>query len=270
MENSPLGKISTEICLQIYAHVFQGTKITTQITDEDSLSSISKLFDDGDDDDEFPKYQFGPDCGLAITCRAIRIESSETMWRNVFVKAVKLGPYGEIAASLKSLNKVLPDEVAQHITHLANIRLPEPPLLEGENANEATTYLLKYLSLKVCTADYLRPYEMDYELTIGGVGGSEYVKRITDDPSYGRQLVPFEVEDDLSRHMRPSLFLEKEFGIYSDCGIQIIGRSLLQRYNGFSGGIGACGFLHSFAVCTVPRSKMIRNRSNRTDCEAKI
>lgn len=91
------------------------------------------------------------------------------------------------------------------------------------------THLLKYPNLKVCIADSLHSNDISCDFTIGGVDQIEYVDgfRITDDPFYGRQLVPFEVEHDVMGQIRPSLFLKK-FGIKSDCGIQVIGRSLLQ------------------------------------------
>lgn len=92
-----------------------------------------------------PRYRFSPDCSLAATCRAIRIESADTMWRNVFVKAghhwtTKRGPCGALPLrapiTLEMLNSVLPDAIAQHITRLTNVLLPEN--------GDATTCLLKY------------------------------------------------------------------------------------------------------------------------------
>lgn len=255
MESSLLRKLPPEIRLQIHAYVFDGATATILVghdvdTQAQVDSSLKPLI----------RYRFSPDCSLAATCRAIRIESADTMWRNVFVKAghhwtTKRVPCGALPLrapiTLEMLNSVLPDAIAQHITRLANV-------LFSENG-DATTCLLKYPNLKVCIIDnsYLAS-----EFVVRPVLGFSCILERWHDYYFLKHLpLPMTIKG----RKKPSLVLEEKFGIKPDSGIQIIGRELLHNARDL---ILSDTLQFATGLCIVPESTLVWSKI--TDAETDI
>lgn len=232
MENSILKTLPAELRLKIYAEVFEGTviTITVKVTRPGELNSQSHLH----------KYSFDRGCSLAVTCRAIKAESEEIMWRSAIVKAENTSGYD---INIHELNKALPDEVALYITHLANVTFLGLGHAQSLGCESATTSLLKYPNLQVFDTPYL---DCDDDFMIGHMYWWEYVEDWLLHDKVDRQIVPFSYE-----RSNPIEFLEEYYGIKENIGIQIIGWLALDYP--FT--------LEDFVVvCIAPLSSLVRRR----------
>lgn len=161
-------------------------------------------------------YRLNPKCGLTFTCRLIKAESWVVMWRSALVSVHFEAPPGLHFPSYDSmaiyeLNKVLPDEIAQNITYLSNIKMASLQRVQSGSCESMSTSLLKYPRLKACCLDYYCFEYFDRLCTknIDGMDVSEYGAQWCEGSISPDILRPFELESG----KKPPELLEELFGL---------------------------------------------------------
>lgn len=213
MEDSILERIPTETRIKIYEEVFGGARIRVLIGDpylnEPAVS-----------------YRFSRNCSLAFTCRAIRAESAEAMWRGAVVGARRT--YAS-QIFLEDLNAVLPDEIARHITHLEDISLPSDSITwvnRGEKDLTDAAFLAKYPRLKrISNVTEFEDQLREQPVMVDGMSVEDYLRLVAND-SFEPQIVPFEYE----AGEKPDKYLERIYGFGAGCGVQIMPRDIIHSY----------------------------------------
>lgn len=202
METILLKKLPAEIRVRIYELVFSGNRITINI----AQSPV--------------RFSFSPECGFAFTCRAIRDEASETIWRSAIVKASNLNEFGYgDKVNIDKLTKVLPDEIARNITQLRNVYLPTLEEVRNGSYESATASLARYPMLRVCCISI--PGDL-HRTALGSIDGTDFLHYLC--PYHfglsSRLIVPFTCASGLE----PKKFIQRVYGLRPDCGIQILSR----------------------------------------------
>lgn len=93
-------------------------------------------------------FRYNRQCALAITCRLIKAESTEILWRSAVCSAVrKLNPS---AVWLHHLRRALPQYYARNIVHLQNVCIPATEEVETWSLESVNVSLLGFPGLQTC------------------------------------------------------------------------------------------------------------------------
>lgn len=215
MDNSILRKLPTEIRLNIYEEVLKGAKITISIHNSSSEEEKATV-----------TYKFSSGCSLAITCRDIKIESAETMWRGAFVK-ILTDDDDNLSTFIQELTQLLPNEVTRNISHLSKIAFPNvDELVEQHSLEKVTSSFLNFPNLEVCIVPSLN---IEDKATISHIDGVNVEHNILEhhenrhESHWDQELALFEV----GSGTEPNKFLEEIYGIGTDCNVQILSQQRL-------------------------------------------
>lgn len=189
-------RLPAEIRVQIYEEVFEGALITVVVNWKDG--DMHKV-----------RYKFSSECGLAITCRAIKADSADHMWRAAVVHAVAKN--GRCPVPIRRLVQALPSDIARQVQFLSNVTFYDHLKsidLEGtgqyslqpspNSIQDITTSLLKFPKLKVCLAvlvsdRYVVYWDMtEMGMTFDGMFFGDYVGSLPAVNDCNQKLVPFE------------------------------------------------------------------------------
>lgn len=161
---------AAEIRAKIYKEIVKNARITMRIREGRRRRPF--------------KYRLKTDFSLAGTCRLIRNEFTETMWRSAIVKATgrghKAGP-----VCIDTLNKTLPDDLARNITLLTQVSFPFLTQTRKQGLDLPAVSLLKFPSLRICQVEDICPCSYDWcpndvlaqdAIIINGIPCGQYVE----------------------------------------------------------------------------------------------
>lgn len=117
MEKPFLQKIPPEIRLRIYRHAFQRARITVYVNEP----PYSAPFDAQPWDD---LKDYSHHCNLAFTCRTIKAESTEILWKTAAWEVVSGSTNKEYVWLHYAARVLKMMGVAKYVTHLRGIGLP--------------------------------------------------------------------------------------------------------------------------------------------------
>lgn len=250
MDNSILRKLPTETRLNIYKEVFKGAKITISIHtswSEEEKATVT--------------YSFSPGCSLANTCRDIKAESAEIMWRGAFVK-ILTNDDEYVSIFIQKLTQLLPNEVTRNISHLSNIAFPNVDEMVEHGLEKATSSFLNFPNLKICIVP---SFNIEERATISHIDGIDVKNNVMEhlenrqESRWDQEFMLFEV----GSGTEPKKFLEEIFGIGADCSVQFLSEQELTAC--YQGWCFRCQTKLGVCIASIRSSSEVRRRSTHIE-----